>query len=125
VRERARRIGLDQVLAHASKRQRNPALALIVQRLIDPAEILATSRALDEDSAVNSLGVTLGSGEGFANAGFGDDPLGEITAPPLLKVLQALEARRTDRLPKACRCATPAHIKSISDQALFRPEHHQ
>ena len=30
---------------------------------------------------------------GFANAGFGDDPVGEITVPAILKVLQALEAR--------------------------------
>src|SRR5215472_1305093 len=43
----ARGIGLDQLLADAPARQRNLALALIVQRLLDPAAKLATSRALD------------------------------------------------------------------------------
>src|SRR5215471_2446813 len=59
----ARGIGLDQLLADAPERQRNLALALIVQRLIDPAAKLATSRALDERTAIDSLGVTLGLGE--------------------------------------------------------------
>lgn len=56
----ARRIGLDKLLPGGTERQRNLALALIVQRLIDPAAKLATSRALDETTAINSLGVTLG-----------------------------------------------------------------
>jgi hypothetical protein len=38
------------------------ALALIVERLIDLAAKLATARALDENTAINSLGVTLGLG---------------------------------------------------------------
>ena len=63
----ARGIGLDQLLADAPERQRNLALALIVQRLIDPAAKLATSRALDETTAVNSLGVTLGLGDVHVN----------------------------------------------------------
>ena len=63
----ARGIGLDPLLADAPERQRNLALALIVQRLIDPAAKLATSRALDETTAVNSLGVTLGLGDVHVN----------------------------------------------------------
>jgi transposase len=63
----ARGIGLDQLLADAPERQRDLALALIVQRLIDPAAKLATSRALDETTAINSLGATLGLGEVHVN----------------------------------------------------------
>jgi len=59
----ARRIGLDELVPDGPERQRNLALALIVERLIDPAAKLATARALDERTAINSLGVTLGLGE--------------------------------------------------------------
>jgi hypothetical protein len=59
----AHQIGLDELLPDGSERQRNLALALIVERLIDPAAKLATARALDERTAVNSLGATLGLGE--------------------------------------------------------------
>ena len=59
----ARRIGLDELVPDGPERQRNLALALIVERLIDPASKLATARALDERTAINSLGVTLGLGE--------------------------------------------------------------
>jgi hypothetical protein len=59
----ARQIGLDELLPDGPERQRNLALALIVERLIDPASKLATARALDETTAINSLGVTLGLGE--------------------------------------------------------------
>ena len=50
-----------------SERQRNLALALIVERLIDPAAKLATARALDERTAIDSLGMTLGLGEVHVN----------------------------------------------------------
>jgi hypothetical protein len=63
----ARQIGLDELLPDGPERQRNLALALIVERLIDPAAKLATARALDETTATNSLGVTLGLGEVKAN----------------------------------------------------------
>jgi hypothetical protein len=63
----ARRIGLDDLLPDGPERQRNLALALIVERLIDPAAKLATARALDERTAINSLGMTLGLGEVRAN----------------------------------------------------------
>jgi Transposase DDE domain len=59
----AHQIGLDDLLPDGPERQRNLALALIVERLIDPAAKLATARALDETTATNSLGVTLGLGE--------------------------------------------------------------
>src|SRR5215470_1485663 len=59
----ARQIGLDELLPDGPERQRNLALALIVERLIDPAAKLATARALDESTAINSLGMTLGLGE--------------------------------------------------------------
>jgi Transposase DDE domain len=59
----ARRIGLDQLLPDGPERRRNLALALIVARLIDPAAKLATARTLDETTATNSLGATLGLGE--------------------------------------------------------------
>jgi hypothetical protein len=59
----ARRIGLDEILPGGPERQRKLALALIVERLIDPAAKLATARALDETTALNSLGLTLGLGK--------------------------------------------------------------
>src|SRR5262249_44549744 len=58
----ARRIGLDQLLRDGPQRRRSLALALMVARLIDPAAKLATARALDETTAIHSLGVTLGLG---------------------------------------------------------------
>src|SRR6266480_3716705 len=58
----ARRIGLDRILPHGLDRRRQLALALIVARLIDPAAKLATARALDETTAIHSLGTTLGLG---------------------------------------------------------------
>jgi hypothetical protein len=58
----ARRIGLDRLLPRGRERRRELALALIVARLIDPAAKLATARALDETTAIHSLGVTLGLG---------------------------------------------------------------
>jgi hypothetical protein len=59
----ARQIGLDELLPDGPERLRNLALALIVERLIDPAAKLATARALDQTTAINSLSVTLGLGE--------------------------------------------------------------
>ena len=58
----ARQIGLDTLLPDGPERRRQLALALIVARLIDPAAKLATARALDETTALHSLGVTLGLG---------------------------------------------------------------
>ena len=58
----ARRIGLDRILPPGADRRRQLALALIVARLIDPAAKLATARALDDATAIHSLGATLGLG---------------------------------------------------------------
>jgi hypothetical protein len=58
----ARRIGLEDLLPDGPERRRKLALALIVARLIDPAAKLATARALDETTAIHSLGVMLGLG---------------------------------------------------------------
>src|SRR5262249_48240624 len=63
----ARKIGLDELLPDGPERQRNLALALIVERLIDPAAKLATARALDERTPIDSLGVTVGLGEVHGN----------------------------------------------------------
>lgn len=58
----ARRIKLDRLFPRAAERRASLALALIVGRLIDPASKLATARALDETTALHSLGATLGLG---------------------------------------------------------------
>jgi hypothetical protein len=58
----AHRIGLDRLLPRGPERRRELALALIVARLVDPAAKLATARALDETTAIHSLGATLGLG---------------------------------------------------------------
>jgi len=58
----ARRIKLERLLPRAAERRANLALALIVARLLDPASKLATARALDETTALHSLGATLGLG---------------------------------------------------------------
>lgn len=58
----ARQIKLERLLPWASDRRGKLALALIVARLIDPASKLATARALDETTALHSLGATLGLG---------------------------------------------------------------
>ena len=58
----ARQLKLDRLLPRAAERRLKLALALIVARLIDPASKLATARALDETTALHSLGATLGLG---------------------------------------------------------------
>jgi hypothetical protein len=55
----ARRIALERLLPRGSARRVKLALALIVARLIDPGSKLATARALDEATALHSLGATL------------------------------------------------------------------
>lgn len=77
----ARRIGLDKLLPDGPERQRKLALALIAERLIDPAAKLATARALDEETAIDSLGVTLGLGAVHVNELYATlDWLGEAQA---------------------------------------------
>jgi hypothetical protein len=77
----ARRIGLDKLLPDGPERQRNLALALIVERLIDPAAKLATARALDEETAIDSVGAMFGLGEVHVNELYATlDWLGEAQA---------------------------------------------
>ena len=58
----ARRLKLDRLLPRALDRRVQLALGLIVARVLEPASKLATARGLDEATAINSLGVTLGLG---------------------------------------------------------------
>jgi hypothetical protein len=81
---------LDRLLTPALERRRQMALALIVARLLDPAAKLATARALDEATAIHSLGTTLG--------------LGRVTAREVYATLdwlgaaqEAIEAKLADR----------------------------
>ena len=63
----ARKIKLDRLLPRALDRRTNLVLALIVARLLEPASKLATARALDETTALSSLGASLGLGRVRAN----------------------------------------------------------
>jgi hypothetical protein len=63
----ARQIGLDRLLGRGPARRVKLALALILARLLEPASKLATARALDETTALSSLGATLGLGRVSAN----------------------------------------------------------
>jgi hypothetical protein len=76
----ARRIKLDRLLPRALERRSKLALALIVARLIEPGSKLATARALDESTALHSLGATLG--------------LGAVTAKEVYATLDWLGASR-------------------------------
>src|SRR5207237_8089837 len=59
----ARRIALDTMLPRrAPQRRRDLALALIVDRLLEPADKMATARMLDPATASHSLGEMLGLG---------------------------------------------------------------
>jgi hypothetical protein len=58
----ARRIKLERLLPRAGERRSKLALGLIVARLLDPCSKLATARALDETTAIHSLGASLGLG---------------------------------------------------------------
>ena len=58
-----RKLGLDRVLSQGGRQPRREValcIAMIVARLIDPASKLATARALDEETAICSLGRVLG-----------------------------------------------------------------
>jgi len=58
----ARQIKLDRLLPRAAERRQKLALALVVARLLSPASKLATARALDQRTALSSLGASLGLG---------------------------------------------------------------
>jgi transposase len=58
-----REIGLDKLIAARRSPKRDAVLAMIAQRILDPAPKLATARALHADTAQNSLGECLGLGD--------------------------------------------------------------
>jgi Transposase DDE domain len=55
-----RRLGLDFLLAAQKSHQRDLVVAMIVARLLDPQSKLATARSWHPDTALTSLGQTLG-----------------------------------------------------------------
>ena len=58
-----KRLGLHTLLARGASRARDLVLALLVARVIDPQSKLATARALTPESAVSTLGESLGLGD--------------------------------------------------------------
>jgi transposase len=58
----ARKIGLDRILGPDGNRYRDLVLALVAERILDPASKLATARALSPPTAASSLGEMLGLG---------------------------------------------------------------
>jgi hypothetical protein len=55
-----RQLGLEALIAAQKSRQRDLVVAMIVARLIDPQSKLATARSWHPDTALTSLGQTLG-----------------------------------------------------------------
>src|SRR5919199_2444985 len=55
-----RRLGLESLIAAQKSRQRDLVVAMIVARLLDPQSKLATARSWHPDTALTSLGQTLG-----------------------------------------------------------------
>lgn len=58
-----RAIGLDKAIASRRSPKRDAVLAMIAQRIIDPAPKLATARALNPDTTTNSLNQCLRLGD--------------------------------------------------------------
>jgi hypothetical protein len=63
-----RRLGLEALIAAQKSRQRDLVVAMIVARLIDPQSKLATARSWHPDTALTSLGQTLGVAAADARA---------------------------------------------------------
>ena len=63
-----RRLGLDSLLAAQKSRQRDLVVAMIVARLIAPQSKLATARSWHPETALTSLGQTLGVAAADARA---------------------------------------------------------
>jgi len=55
-----RKIGLDRIIAARPSPKRQAVLAMIAERILDPASKLATARALNPETAQSTLGETLG-----------------------------------------------------------------
>jgi hypothetical protein len=62
-----RRLGVDELLAARHSRMRALVIAMLVARVIAPQSKLATARSLDTDTALTSLGQTLGVESADAN----------------------------------------------------------
>jgi hypothetical protein len=63
-----RRLGLEALIAAQKSRQRDLVVAMIVARLLDPQSKLATARSWHPDTALTSLGQTLGVAAADARA---------------------------------------------------------
>lgn len=63
-----RRLGVESLLAAQKSRQRDLVIAMIVARLIDPQSKLATARSWHPETALTSLGQTLGVAAADARA---------------------------------------------------------
>ena len=90
LREDARRLLADGLDPALEKRRQAEAAASAPRFRTVAEEYVAKLRRENRSSA------TIAKTEwllGFANSEFGDDPIGKITAPPILKVLKLLEDR--------------------------------
>jgi len=63
-----RRLGLEAILSAKKSQQRDLVVAMIVARLLDPRSKLATARSWNPDTALTSLGQTLGVASANARA---------------------------------------------------------
>jgi len=63
-----RRLGLEAIMSAKKSQQRDLVVAMIVARLLDPRSKLATARSWNPDTALTSLGQTLGVASAEARA---------------------------------------------------------
>jgi hypothetical protein len=63
-----RRLGVEAIMAAKKSQQRDLVVAMIVARLLDPRSKLATARSWNPDTALTSLGQTLGVASADARA---------------------------------------------------------
>ncbi len=63
-----RRLGLEAIMSANKSQQRDLVVAMIVARLLDPRSKLATARSWNPDTALTSLGQTLGVASADARA---------------------------------------------------------
>jgi Transposase DDE domain len=63
-----RRLGLEAIMSAKKSQQRDLVVAMIVARLLDPRSKLATARSWNPDTALTSLGQTLGVASADARA---------------------------------------------------------
>jgi hypothetical protein len=63
-----RRLGLETIMSAKKSQQRDLVVAMVVARLLDPRSKLATARSWNPDTALTSLGQTLGVASADARA---------------------------------------------------------